>query len=136
MTFTILFFATRKPGVSPEEFKENFENVQMPLLREVSGEHFPLSHTRRYIRRTEGEGKGTTRNASTPAQVLVGSQADFDYDVVSQLVFQDAAAFQAFMAFAHTPEKAARVVANEELFMDRAQTRAVVLGATEVTKRE
>ncbi|OTB14880.1 hypothetical protein K445DRAFT_318790 [Daldinia sp. EC12] len=136
MTFSILFFFTRKPGVSPEEFKDHLENTHMPILQEVAGPHFPLSHTRHYIQRTQGQGEGTTRNATSPAQILLGSQADFDYDAVAELIFQDAAAFQAFMAFSHTPEKAAKVGADQELFLDRSQLRAVVLGSTEVTKRE
>ncbi|KAF3067201.1 hypothetical protein GL218_08690 [Daldinia childiae] len=136
MAFSILFFFTRKAGISPEEFKEHLENIHMPILQEVAGPHFPLSHRRHYIQRTQGQGEGTTRNASTPAQILLGSQADFDYDVVAELTFQDAAAFQTFMAFSHTPEKAAKVGADQELFLDRSQLRAVVVGGTEVTKRE
>ncbi|KAI2617295.1 EthD domain-containing protein [Hypomontagnella submonticulosa] len=136
MPFVIIFFATRKPGVTPEQFKTHYEDIHMPLLREIAGPHFPLTHTRRYIQRSPGVAEGTTLNATTPAQVLVGTQADFDYDVVVELTFEDAATFQAFMAYAHTPERSARVIADEETFLDRSQSRAVVLGDINVTKRD
>ncbi|KAI1381210.1 EthD domain-containing protein [Hypoxylon crocopeplum] len=136
MVYSILLFATRKPGTTPEQFKAYYEGVHMPLLREIAGPQFPLSHTRRYIHRSEGQAQDTTRNATTPAQVLLGSQADFDYDVIGELVFTDAAAFQTFMGLTHAPENAARVAADEEKFLDRSQLRVVALGATEVTKKE
>ncbi|KAI1403318.1 EthD domain-containing protein [Hypoxylon fuscum] len=136
MPYSVLLFISRKPGTTVEEFKERFENSHMPLLREAAGPHFPLSHTRRYIHRSEGQAEGTTRNAGTPARVLVGTQADFDYDVIAELTFADEAAFQTFFQTVHSPEKAAKIIAAEETFLDRAQTRAVVLGDVAVTKKE
>ncbi|KAI2602308.1 EthD domain-containing protein [Hypoxylon sp. NC1633] len=136
MTFSILLFLSRKPGTSPESFQEHYENVHLPLLREVAGPHFPLTHTRRYIARSSGQAEDTTRNATTPAQVLRGSQADFDYDCIVEATFESAEAFQAFMGFTHTSENAARVIADEEGFLDRSNLRVVALGDTVVSKRE
>jgi hypothetical protein len=51
MTFSILIFNYRKPGVSPAEFRTECEAL-IPLLKEITGEHFPLTHTRRYLHRT------------------------------------------------------------------------------------
>ncbi|KAI6088779.1 EthD domain-containing protein [Hypoxylon rubiginosum] len=137
MPHTILFFVSRKQGISMEEFKTQYENDLLPLLKEVAGPHFPLEHTRRYIKRTEGQGKeATPRNPDTPAQVLVGAQADFDYDAIIELKFASEAAFGQFFQFVHTPEKAARVTAVEDRFMDRSQMRGVVLGDVVATKNE
>jgi hypothetical protein len=51
MTFTILIFSYRKAGTTLEEFRAQSEGTLLPLLKEITGEHFPLSHTRRYIQR-------------------------------------------------------------------------------------
>lgn len=45
MAYTILIFAYRKPGTTPEQFRMHYENNHMPLVREIGGEHFPNSHT-------------------------------------------------------------------------------------------
>lgn len=169
MTYSIIIFAYRKPGTTPEQFKKHYEESHIPLLREIAGETFPLSHTRRYILRAEGEAEGTTRNATTPASVLMGSQADFDFDATAELIFKDAAEFQKFCmlppppfpSFHHrathensfppehfglhryvvkalqgTPANAAKLGANEELFLDLTKTSIAIVGETLVTTKE
>lgn len=51
MTFSILIFNYRKPGVTPAEFRTACEAL-IPVVKEITGEHFPLTHTRRYLLRT------------------------------------------------------------------------------------
>ncbi|KAI2612705.1 EthD domain-containing protein [Hypoxylon fragiforme] len=137
MTYSIIIFAYRKPGTTPEQFKKHYEESHIPLLREIAGETFPLSHTRRYILRAEGEAEGTTRNATTPASVLMGSQADFDFDATAELIFKDAAEFQKFFkALQGTPANAAKLGANEELFLDLTKTSIAIVGETLVTTKE
>ncbi|KAI2611762.1 EthD domain-containing protein [Hypoxylon fragiforme] len=128
MTYTILFFATRKAGTTPEQFREHYETKHMPLFRELAGEHVHLKHTTRYIQRTQGHAEGTTRNATTPAQVIQGTQADFDYDAIAEITHKDAAAFQAMAEHIHAPERWAKIVEDEERFLDRAQSKVVVVG--------
>lgn len=86
---------------------------------------FPLSHTRRYIHRTEGKTEGTERNANSPATVLMGSQTDFDYDAFAELSFADGNAFQAFFGLWQQPENAARLAADEEHFLDRSRSKKI-----------
>lgn len=135
MPYTILIFAYRKPGTTPEQFRAHYENTHVPLIRELAGEHFPVSHTRRYVQRAPGEGEGTERNADYPATVLLGSQADFDYDAFAELAFSDATHFQAFFGLTQQPENAARIAADEEHFLDRSKMPVVVLGETTVTAK-
>lgn len=85
--------------------------------------HFPLSHTRRYIHRTVGKAEGTERNAKSPASVLMGTQADFEYDALAELTFPDAGAFQTFFSIAQQPKNAARIAADEEKFLDRSKSK-------------
>ncbi|KAI1404956.1 EthD domain-containing protein [Hypoxylon fuscum] len=136
MTYSVLVFAYRKPGTTPEQFKAHYEGSHVPLLRELAGPHFPLSHTRRYIHRSGGQGEGTKRNATTPASVLIGSQEDFDYDAFAELNFEDATAFQTFFGVMQQPDIAAKVAADEEHFLDRSRMPVVVLGETNVTTKE
>ncbi|KAI7774734.1 hypothetical protein LA080_007940 [Diaporthe eres] len=123
MTFSVLIFAYRKPGTTPEQFRAHYEGKHVPLVKEISGEHFPLSHTRRYIHRTEGKTEDTERNANFPATVLMGSQTDFDYDAFAELSFADANAFQAFFGLCQHPENAERIAADEEQFLDRSRSK-------------
>ncbi|OLN94351.1 hypothetical protein CCHL11_02945 [Colletotrichum chlorophyti] len=125
MTFKTLIFAHRLPGVSPAEFKDHYDNFHIPMVRDMTGALFPLTHTRQYIRRVED---GTAR-------VLVGSQEDFDYDVVAEMVFEDEAAFGAFCGVLAEEENARRIDEDEKTFLDRSRCRVVVLGETDVTVR-
>ena len=53
MTFTILIFAYRKPGLTPAQFRIHGEQIHIPLIKSLTGPLFPLSHVRRYIHRTK-----------------------------------------------------------------------------------
>ncbi|KAI5925221.1 EthD domain-containing protein [Camillea tinctor] len=130
MTHSIIIFAYRKPG------------AHVPLLHELASEHFPLSHTRRYIDRSQGAvapGAGVVdgieRNPTTPATVIIGSQADFDYDAVAELTFENSAAFQAFFGIMQQPDNAAKMAAGEKKFLDRSRMPVVVLGDTKTTTK-
>lgn len=131
----VLILATRKPDISPATFRTRYE-AHVDLLKRISTSDFPLSHRRSYIARTaattttsppENE-QPPPRNAATPAAVIVGQQADFDFDAVAELTFADDAALQAFMAKVSAPEAARQIAADEEGFLDRGRLRIVMLG--------
>jgi len=63
----------------------------------------------------------------------MGTQADFD--AISELIFEDQAAFQSFFDVMTQPENAARLAADEELFLDRSKVPIVILGDCFETKR-
>jgi EthD domain-containing protein len=50
-----------------------------------------------------------------------------DFDVVTELVFPDRAAYLAWRAQLSKPGSGERVVADEEKFLDRSRTRACVI---------
>jgi len=127
MTFSILLFAYRKPGTSPASFKEHYENTHLPLLKALAGETFPNSHTRRYIQRQEVP-VDQTSDANYSATVLFGNQTDFEYDAVSEVIFDDEKAFQVFFGRMSEKEAAAKFAADEKLFLDGERMRVVVLG--------
>jgi hypothetical protein len=140
MTFQVLVVAYRKPGLSLAEFKELYEN-HVRLLQRLSGPDFPLTHARRYIARTEqpetaaAEDASQHRNAKTPATVLIGSPADFDYDAIAELTFADQVAFQGFAAKIGAPKVAKEIAEDEEKFLDRPKLGVVVLGDVVETAR-
>ncbi|KUI67767.1 hypothetical protein VM1G_02939 [Cytospora mali] len=135
MTYSALIYTSRKVGTTPEQFRAHYESSHVPLVKEITGAHYPISHTRRYIQRTAGKAEGTERNANFPASVLIGTQADFEYDAIAELTFKDVGAFQTFFSIAQQPENAARITADEEKFLDRSMTTAVVVGETLITTR-
>ncbi|KAJ2997229.1 hypothetical protein NUW58_g714 [Xylaria curta] len=129
MTYSLLVFLSRKPGTTPEQFRKYYADSHLPMVRQLTGSHFPILHTQRYVHRTETSGDGNTqRNPSTPATIFLGKQSDFDYDVVVTLEFKDAAAFNAHYEYVQQPDIAAKIVADEERFLDRSQTLTAVLG--------
>ncbi|OJJ70164.1 hypothetical protein ASPBRDRAFT_32040 [Aspergillus brasiliensis CBS 101740] len=140
MSVRVLIYAYRKPGLDLQTFKDRYE-AHIELVKRLSGDDFPLSHKRTYIARTTieqqppaGEGN-STRNAFTPATVLVGQQTDFDFDAYAELTFADQAAFQTFSAKVMAPEAAAQIAADEEGFLDRSKLGIALLGdVVETTK--
>ncbi|EMR69549.1 putative inositol-3-phosphate synthase protein [Eutypa lata UCREL1] len=115
MAYSVIIFAYRKPGTTPEQLKAHYENSHVPPGQAESS---------------------TERNATTPASVLIGSQADFDYDAFAELVFKDETAFQTFMGVMQKPENAAEVAADEEQFLDRSKMTVVLVGDTTTTTNE
>ncbi|KAI0912143.1 EthD domain-containing protein [Ustulina deusta] len=133
---SVLIFAYRELGTTPEQFKAHYEGSHVPLVRELAGASFPLSHTRRYLHRTQNQSdSNTARNPSTPATVLIGTQDDFDYDAIAELTFEDAAAFQTFFSLMQQPENAAKIAADEDKFLDRTRMPVVVLGDITETRK-
>ncbi len=98
----------------------------MSHIQEMAGAHFPQSHTRRYIQRTDGEN----------ATVLVGSQTDFDYDVLAEMIFEAEETWKAFYDTLCIEENAKWIEEDEKNFFDRTRVRVVVLGETEITERK
>jgi hypothetical protein len=137
MSVRVFIYAYRKPGISPEEFKKHYE-AHVDLVKRLAGEDFPISHKRSYIARTAVDASpegATTRNATTPASVIVGQQSDFDFDAYAELTFADQAAFQGFAAKIYAPEAAAEIAADEEKFLDKSKLAIAMLGdVVETTK--
>ncbi|GKZ57692.1 hypothetical protein AnigIFM56816_002762 [Aspergillus niger] len=133
MSVRVIIYAYRKPGLDLQTFKDRYE-AHIELVKRLSGDDFPLSHKRMYVARTTienpqtGENNNSTRNALTPATVLVGQQTDFDFDAYAELTFADQAAFQTFSAKVMAPEAAAQIAADEEGFLDRSKLGIALLG--------
>jgi hypothetical protein len=109
MPYTIIAFLWRKPGTTPEFFKNYYETQHIPLLMKKVGTLFPLTHTRHYVTRTPTiPASSDNSNANYQATVYGGTVEDFDYDAYSEMVFE---IFEKFGAFA---AKLAEVEATDE----------------------
>src|SRR5262249_24856042 len=108
--FKVFGFLTKKGGLSLQEFIGYYESKHVPLIRSLAAK--PLVYKRRYL---------------SPNQKVTTSGGEIDFDVMTELVFADRAAFEAWMAELAKPEASALVVADEARFLDRTQTRAYIV---------
>lgn len=137
MTYSIILLVYRKPGTTPQEFRDYTENNHVPLLQSLAGPTFPLVHARRYIQRSPAPtGDASSPAAEYPATALMGSPSDFEYDCIAEHTHASEEAFQAFFArMMGDPETAAKVAEDEEKFLDRSKTKVVVVGEAVDTRK-
>ena len=136
MAYSIVIYATRKPGTSPSQFKTHYEKNHVPLIRSLAGDKFPLSHTRHYIARTPGENAtNDPTNSGHPALTFAGTQPDFDYDAFAILTWENEAKFQEFFGIVSAPENAAKIASDEEAFLDRTKLKIAAVDQTSSTAR-
>ncbi|KAF2993393.1 hypothetical protein E8E13_000864 [Curvularia kusanoi] len=130
MTYTILLFVTRNPKLSPEQFKEHYETIHIPLAQRLCGGNWPFKFTRRYLARITRKGFGGPSNPDRPPLILRGNAHDIDYDCVSEMTFESERAFQAFYKRVYEKDVAAKLAADETAFLEMGKTRIVVVGET------
>lgn len=128
MTFTVMVVARRASWLTPAQFREHMEEVHLPLVRSLTGPHFPASYTRRYIqRRRSGSSSRDTSNFSFPANVLIGSSDEFASDMYAELEFPDEAAFYRYYTAMSQPEAARILGEDQREFMEVEETRMVAV---------
>jgi uncharacterized protein (TIGR02118 family) len=102
--YKILLFMKRRPGMTLEAFKDYYENRHVPLaMKYASGD------VKRYIRRYIGP----QPNPDT------GANGELQFDVVSELWFEDEAAFRGTLNYLCTSIMPADVVEDEKKLFDR-----------------
>lgn len=130
MTYTIILFVTRKPDLSPDEFRDHYENVHIPLAHRLCADNWPFKFTRRYLARITRKGFGGPANPDRPPLLLRGDAQDIDYDCVSEMTFESENAFHAFYKRVYERDVAAKLAADETNFLHQGKTRIVVVGET------
>jgi EthD domain len=106
----ILAFLTKRQDLETQAFLEYYETKHIPLIRSLAPT--PLVYKRSYLMRGDA---------------LNLDDGPIDIDVVTELVFADREAYQAWTAAVFKPGAGEQVVADEERFLDRARTRAFVV---------
>jgi len=108
--YRVFGFLQKLPHLSMEAFTDYYETRHIPLVLSIAGQ--PPVYKRRYIDRD----KPTTRGAGT-----------VDFDVMTELAFEDRAAFSAWMGRLYGPAAEGKVVEDEARFLDMAKTRGYVV---------
>ncbi|KAI0159939.1 hypothetical protein GGR52DRAFT_169752 [Hypoxylon sp. FL1284] len=125
MAIRVLMLIYRRPDLTPEQFRQHYEDIHMPLTKELTGDTFPISHTRRYIPRSAPSAPAPDSSNSKgeyPAIVLGGNSADVGVDCVTELIFRDKDQMQLYFTLPNSPGAAAKLEEEAENFVARFQT--------------
>lgn len=98
----------RKPGLTPEEFRDHYENRHVPLVRRT------LTTIGRYTRNyldTQSLSAGREEGAS-------GGPVPY-FDVITEVWFADQAAYDGFVEALSDPAVSETLREDEERFLDR-----------------
>ena len=104
--FKVFAYLTRRPGTTREEFIDYYENHHVPLVLSLAS--MPRVYKRNYV---------VSGDAADP-----GSSAT-DFDVVTEMIWDDRAGFEEWIALRGVPALAE----DEARFLDRSKTRAHVI---------
>ena len=107
-------------------------NTHRPtVIYNITGPHFPKHHNRSYVQRTRDDSTNLSEsdnsNARWPATSLLGPGLEPDFDAIAELVFNDEARCKRFFGMIKQEEAHRVLAADEESFLDRGKTKAVVL---------
>lgn len=102
----VLIFAKRKAGLDHAAFRDHYETVHAPL----SVSEMPFL-------------RGYARNFPVP----VPGKPEADFDVLTEMWFDDREGFQKTMAHLLDPETGRSLQEDGDKFMDRTSTRLIVV---------
>lgn len=106
----ILIFMKRRPGMTLDAFQDYYETQHVPLCMKYN--QGLVRYLRRYI---------------THPVDASGTMHELDYDVVTELWFNDVATRDAALKYAGRGVLPADVIADEEKLFDRPKTRMVAI---------
>ncbi len=103
----LVYFLKRHPDLSREEFQALYESRHAKL----GEKHVP--NAARYVR----------RYLKPLPELFTGEELEPEHDVLTELWFEDYAAYAEAMAHLAKPEVVAEIVADEETIFDRSKHR-------------
>jgi hypothetical protein len=109
--FKIFAFLSRRGDLETRAFIDYYENHHVPLIQSLAPT--PPVYKRSYLLR------GDELNRQEDETI--------DFDVVTELVFADRAAYLAWGAAVGAGDGGARIAADELEFLDRSRTRSYVI---------
>lgn len=111
-----------KHGLSPDEFKDHYENKHIHLFKDLLGAAFPKSHVRHYTARGPA-----TSEPPYGAQTLIGQPSDVAWDAIDVLTFEDEEQYEKAMAALSDEKAAKKLTAEEKTFCDSASIKMMRL---------
>ena len=106
--FKVLAFLSKRKGIETRAFIDYYEQKHVPLICSLAPT--PIVYKRRYV-----------------LERLTNEGGAIDFDVVTELGFDDRADYLAWMAKLSAPGARERVSVDEAKFLDRSRTRAYVV---------
>ncbi len=103
----LIAFISARPGLSREAFIDHYENTHVPLVRRL----LPMV--------------GEYRRSYVDPELVPGGAAAVDYDVMTELLFEDRAALDAFWDTIRQPEVSAAIRDDETHFLQSKRTRMI-----------
>ena len=113
--YKVLVFLKRRPGMTVAEFRTYYEEVHAKLCTKYA------VGARRYLR----------RYVDAMPQPLTGATDEMDFDVITELWFDDRAIFDAVIKYAARGKLPPDVLADEERLFDRTRSRFATVIETE-----
>jgi|ERR1700730_1117243 EthD domain-containing protein len=108
--FKVYGFLSKRAGLTTQAFIDYYENHHVPLICRLAP--IPVAYKRNYLSRGDELNRGDSA---------------IDFDVITELVFPDRAAYLSWRDELSKPGSGEQVVADEENFLDRSRTRACVI---------
>ena len=109
--YKILLFMKRRPGMSMEAFQDYYENHHVPLAMKYS------SGIKRYFR----------RYLSPQPNPETGDTGELQFDVISELWFDDEATFRGTVKYLSTSIMPDEIVEDEKHLFDRPTMRMATI---------
>ncbi|KAL4901499.1 hypothetical protein BDW74DRAFT_181790 [Aspergillus multicolor] len=131
MVITVLIAVYRKPGVATATFRERYE-AHIDLVKQLTGEAFPLAHRRTYIACAAAHSKPTAHPRPPAATGLYRVSPDastvFGFDVIAEVTFSNWGAYEEFIARTEEPDVALSLCASANTFIDVATMSVAIAG--------
>lgn len=116
MAVRMVLHVFRKPGMTFDDFSKHYEEVHVPLMKEIAADLFPLAHIRRYITRAEPNGN------ENPTQQVSGDSNAIHFDALAELIFRDMDHFVTFSGVIQGDQWKETVADDCAKFMDAGKT--------------
>lgn len=128
MPILLLCFTVRKPGLSFQEYKSYYEQHHSKNIYGFLGEDSPYTYSRHYVERESDGDSSYIPATGDPALFLTGKAADFIYDGVTIMTWENEAAYINMTKKFTQPDVVAKFAADEEVFLDRSKTVLMSVG--------
>lgn len=116
MSYRVVLHANRKPGMTPQDFKSHYEDVHVPLVKQMSADLFPITHTRRYVSRPRESSTNPVNETNNSAET--SSPSGPGYDAIIEMVFENEETFHKFSSLLAHPDNAPKIAEDCALFLD------------------
>lgn len=113
----------------PDDFRRLCETSHVPLIRSITGDCFPLSHSCAYF------GRDDTKDEGYPPAVLFGDAKLSECDVLTTMTFEARSHFEAFNRKLMERDNRAKIELDCAKFMDVSRTTMVEIGGVIESRR-